>query len=151
MKKVIAVAIGVLGLLAAAIGVSNAEPGPNGNNDLGLCTAYFNGQKVGHGQEEDQTNQPPPFQGLEDAAEEHTDNDGSDNDNDTPPLADEDGENEELTDAENIYNYCTDLSSIGGNPEHGRFTCTATDGTDTTGSDEDSDPECNENEKPGNG
>ena len=151
MKKVIAVAIGVLGLLAAAIGVSHAEPGPNDLNDLGLCTAYFNGQKVGHGQEEDQTNQPPPFQGLEDAAEEHTDNDGSDNDNDTPPTTDEDGENEELTDAENIYNYCTDLSSIGGNPEHGRFTCTATDGTDATGSDPDSDPECNENEKPGNG
>ena len=149
MKKLLGIAVGVLALMASVVGMAGveAEPGPNGLNDFGLCTAYFNGQKVGHGQEENQTNQPPPFQGLEDAAREHTDNDGSDNDNDGE--TDEDGENEALTDAENIYNYCTDLSSIGGNPEHGRFTCTATDGTDATGSDSDSDPECNENEKPG--
>jgi len=125
-----------------------AEPGPNGNNDRGLCTAYFNGQKNGHGDGENQDNQPPPFQGLEDAAREYTDNDDSDNDNDGQ--TDEDGENSELTDAEVIFNYCNDLSTIGGNPEHGRFTCTDEDGVDVDGSDSDSDPECNENEAPGN-
>lgn len=135
--------IGLFGASAALAG----EPGPNGHNDHGLCTAYFNGQKVGHGPGED-TDDPPPFQGLEDAAEVYTDNDGADNDRDGE--TDEGDESEQLTDAENIFNYCNDLSVIGGNPEHGRFTCTDEGGTGT-GPDSETDPECDRNEKPGNG
>ena len=45
---------------------AQAEPGPNGNNHHGLCTAYFNGQKKGH----DKHGSPPPFAALEAAAEE---------------------------------------------------------------------------------
>ena len=148
MKKILAVLMAAAGLLFVAAGFASAEPGPNGNNDHGLCTAYFNGQKVGHGHDEDQTNQPPPFQGLEDAGREYTDNDGVDNDNDGE--TDEEGENEALTDAENIFNYCNDLSEIGGNPVHGRFTC-ADEGGIGTGPDGETAPECNRNEKPGNG
>jgi hypothetical protein len=148
LRKLIIGVISALLLVLGFVGGAQAEPGPNGNNDHGLCTAYFNGQKNGHGEGEDQDNQPPPFQGLEDASREYTDNDGSDNDNDGE--TDEDGENEALTDAENIYNFCNDLSTIGGNPDHGRFTCTDEDGVDLDGSDSDSDPECNENEGPGN-
>ena len=148
MKKVIAIAIGVLGLLAGAIGISNAEPGPNGLNDHGLCTAYFNGQKVGHnGAGPEDPDDPPPFQGLEDASREYTDNDGEDNDNDGQ--TDEDGENTSLSSAENVFNYCNDFGLIGGNPEHGRFTCTDP-GTAPMG-DPQTDPECERNEKPGNG
>lgn len=147
LKRLLALLVAAL----ATVGVMNiatAEPGPNGNNDHGLCTAYFNGQKNGHGEGEDQSNQPPPFQGLEDASREYTDNDGVDNDNDGE--TDEDGENSALTDAENIFNYCNDNSVIGGNPIHGRFTCTDGDGVDEDGSDTDSEPECNENPAPGN-
>ena len=145
MKRVIAIAIGVLGLLAGAIGVSYADAGEH--NDHGLCTAYFNGQKVGHGPGEDQDNQPPPFQGLEDASREYTDSDGEDNDNDGE--TDEEGENTSLTDAENIFNYCNDTLVIGGNPEHGRFTCT--DPGTAPQDDPQTDPECDRNDKPGNG
>lgn len=147
MKRIIAIAIGVLGLLAGIVGISTADPGPNGNNDHGLCTAYFNGQKNGHGEGEDQSNQPPPFQGLEDAGRDYTDNDGVDNDNDGD--TDEEGENTLLTDAENIFNYCDDESTIGGQSIHGRFACADGDGIDADGSDSDSDPECNENPEPG--
>lgn len=149
MTKKIIVALAAIFMAGLGAGLSQAEPGPNGHNDHGLCTAYFNGQKVGHGQEEDQTNQPPPFQGLEDAARAYTDNDGSDNDNDGE--TDEEGENSELSDAENIYNFCFDTTTIGGNPEHGRFTCDDTGALPSDGSDDQSDPECNTNEKPGKG
>jgi hypothetical protein len=148
LKKLLVALVATL----AALGFANfaqAEPGPNGSNDHGLCTAYFNGQKNGHGQKENQDHQPPPFQGLEDAGREYTDNDGVDNDNDGS--TDEDGENTALTDAENIFNYCDDNSVIGGNPSHGRFTCADGDGVDLQGDDTNSDPECNENEKPGKG
>ena len=145
LKKLLVALVATL----AALGFANfaqAEPGPNGNNDHGLCTAYFNGQKNGHGEGEDQTNQPPPFQGLEDTSREYTDNDKADNDDDGQ--VDEDGENESLTDAENIFNYCNDQLLIGGNPEHGRFTCT--DPGVTPPNDGETSPECENNEGPGN-
>ena len=147
MLKKLMVIIGLLAMTGFGAGLAKAEPGPNGHNDHGLCTAYFNGQKVGHGPGEDQTHQPPPFQGLEDTSRTYTDNDGQDNDHDGQ--TDEPGENQSLTDAENIFNYCNDGGLIGGNPEHGRFTCTDP-GTGAFG-DPATDPECARHDKPGNG
>lgn len=153
LKKLLVALVATL----AALGFANfaqAEPGPNGSNDHGLCTAYFNGQKNGHGEGEDQSNQPRPFQGLEDAGYAYTNNDDVNNDRDSG--ADEsdpqgpNDEGEQLTDAENIYNYCSNHTIIGGNPEHGRFTCVDAGGTDADGSDSNTDPECNENAEPGN-
>ena len=144
MKKFLA-ALGAAVLLVLAGGAALAA-GPNGHNDKGLCTAYFNGQKVGHGPGEN-TDDPPPFQGLQEAGEAYTQEDGRDNDRQNGP--DDPNESQNLTDAENIYNFCSHTTEIGGNPEHGRFTCTDP-GTGAFG-DPASDPECNRNDKPGNG
>lgn len=127
MKRIIALAVGVLGLFGAAIGISTAAPGPNGDNNHGLCTAYYNGQKNGHGDREDPDHQPPPFQSLEDQARDYTDSDGDDNDGNegadegstTPDPTDD--ENTDLTAAENIANFCGD--QVSGNTAHGRYTC----------------------------
>ena len=140
MKKLLA-ALMAAGLLVAVGTVAKADPGPNGSNDGGLCTAYFNGQKVGHGSGEDPENQPAPFDALEETGRNYTDNDGVDNDRDGE--VDEEGENESLSGAENIFNYCNDNGLIGGNPLHGRFNCSEP-GSST-------DPSCEQNEKPGNG
>ena len=143
LRKLFVLIVAALG----TIGVMNvAQADPNGNNDHGLCTAYFNGQKNGHGEGEDQSNQPPPFQALEDKSYDYTNSDEADNDRDDQP--DEGDEGDALTDAENIFNYCNDNSIIGGNPDHGRFTCVDEGGTGT-GPDTETDPECNTNEAPG--
>jgi hypothetical protein len=106
----------------AAFGI--ADPGPNGNNDKGLCTAYFNGQKKGH----DKHGSPGPFAELERIAEE-----GYDGDGDT---------------ADAVYWWCSirdGAPGIGGNPDNsGRWTC-----SDEAG-EEDGDY-CERNESPGNG
>jgi hypothetical protein len=148
MKQLLGIAVGVLAFVASAVGMASASaaPGPNGLNDHGLCTAYFNGQKVGHGPGED-TDDPPPFQGLEDAGEAYTQTDEDDNDRDTTP--DDSDESAQLTDAENIFNFCNDGGLIGGNPERGRFTCNDPGVADDDTSDSESDPECSRNEKPG--
>jgi hypothetical protein len=146
LLRKLTVVIGALLMAGFGIGLAHAEPGPNDSNDHGLCTAYFNGQKNGHGEGEDQSNQPPPFQGLEDASRTYTDHDGVDNDDDGQ--VDEEGENTSLTDAENIFNYCNDALLIGGNPDHGRFTCT--DPGVTPPNDGETSPECENNEGPGN-
>lgn len=62
-RTVISVAVLALGL--TGVGVSAADPGPNGNNTFGLCTAYFAGSEQGR----EKKRQAPPFQGLEAAAE----------------------------------------------------------------------------------
>lgn len=131
--------IGVL--MLGGLSFAKAEPGPNGNNDHGLCTAYFNGQKEGH----DKNGQPGPFQALEDTSREYTDSDGVDNDGDGE--VDEDGENQDLSAAENVFNFCDNTTTIGGNPEHGRYTCVA-DSDPVTAGDQ---PSCEENDKPGKG
>jgi hypothetical protein len=46
---------------SSGLAVAQAAPGPNGNNDHGICTAYFNGQKKGH----EQGDAPGPFAALE--------------------------------------------------------------------------------------
>ena len=172
MKKLLATLVATAGLFTAAAGVATAAPGEGqGNSDHGLCTAYFNGQKVGHdGGEGESGDYPKPFEGLEDRSEDFTDSDENDNDYDgSTDAADTTPESEELTDAENIFNYCNDGGLIGGSPEHGRFSCivqapsthlpdgdpnqtdpVAAPGEQEEG-DEISDPECGRNEKPGNG
>lgn len=62
-RTIVSLAILTLGLVGA--GVSVAEPGPNGNNTFGLCTAYFSGSERG----QKEKRKAPPFQGLEAAAE----------------------------------------------------------------------------------
>lgn len=52
-------------LLAGGAGIASADPGPNGNNNFGLCTAYFAGSDNGR----EHKRKAPPFQALEEAAE----------------------------------------------------------------------------------
>lgn len=148
-RKLLALSVMILMAFGgtAAVGAADHEgPGPNGHNDRGLCTAYFNGQKNGHDKqrEGEDGEYPGPFGGLEDHARDYTDNDGVDNDRDGE--TDEDGENESLSAAENIFNFCDDTSTIGGQPIHGRFSCEQGEAA----ADNDSDPNCEDNEAPGN-
>ena len=103
LKKLIALVAMMLmigGANAALAGPPEGK-GPGDNNKHGLCTAYFNGQKKGH----DKHGDPGPFQGIEDAAEEHADPNDED---DTPATMEE------------IVAYCNQFG-IGGNPAHGRY------------------------------
>ena len=141
MRKLFAMLMAA-GLLVGGASVVRADPGggPNGSNDHGLCTAYFNGQKNGH----DKNGQPGPFQALEDTSREYTDSDGVDNDGDGQ--VDEDGENQDLSAAENVFNFCDSTTAIGGNPDHGRFDCVR-DGNPSVAGDQ---ATCENNEGPGN-
>lgn len=56
-----AVTLFALGGLATT---ATADPGPNGNNNFGLCTAYFAGSEKG----QEMKHQAPPFAALEAAA-----------------------------------------------------------------------------------
>lgn len=113
MKKFIAalfasfMLLGLLGFVSSA----SAEPGPNGNNDKGLCTAYFNGQKNGHNK--DGKDSPAPFKALEDAADEEDDNED----------ANQPGGS--LETAADVFEFCQGM--IGGNPSNGRFDCSGND------------------------
>lgn len=139
MKRMLALICGVTLLLAAGAGTASAGhqekdgPGPNGHNDKGLCTAYFNGQKNGH----EEGNGPGPFGALEDEAEDS-------------------GENEDLADeqqvSDDVFEYCTQVLGveIGGNPEqNGRFDCREGDEKDSPvrDSDDDTEVECVANDK----
>lgn len=87
------------GLFIGGAAFAQAAPGPNGHNDHGLCTAYFNGQKKGW---EKKDASPAPFAALERAAD--------DGDSDTSVTQD-------------VFNYCNGVAKgISGNPEeNGRF------------------------------
>jgi hypothetical protein len=63
MRRGLAVG-GLALLLSTTAGVALAQPGPNGHNNHGLCTAYFNGSANGQAHKRN----APPFQGLEQAA-----------------------------------------------------------------------------------
>jgi hypothetical protein len=102
-KRIVALALaattmaGGFGLAVAAPG-DNGNAGPNGHNEHGLCTAYFNGQKNGH----DRNGDPAPFAALITTA------------------GDQDGDGD--TDTNDVYQYCLQCG-IGGNPgQNGRFT-----------------------------
>jgi hypothetical protein len=126
--------------MVATVGV--ADPGPNGKNDKGLCTAYFNGQKKGHDKQKDENGAyPGPFGPLEDVSRDYAEEDGRDNDRDGN--IDEEGEGDKITAAEAIFNYCDDNAEILGNPDHGRWDCDRDPAAD-------SDPDCERNPAPGN-
>ena len=126
MRRLLAVLFGTATLLGGVgLPMALAQPGPNGHNNKGLCTAYFNGQKKGH----EEGNGPGPFGVLEDESEDS-------------------GENEDLEDelqiSDDVFEFCNQYG-IMGNPEHnGRFDCR--DGEDRTSpprdSDEDEEVEC---------
>lgn len=104
-------ALMMMGLFGVAS--ANAVPDPEGPAKKGLCTAYFNGQKVGH----DKHGSPGPFAALEQAADSAN---GEDDANADP----------RLERAEDVFAFCDGL--IGGNMSNGRFDCAeAEDGTVT--------------------
>ena len=119
MKKLIAFAALVL-MLGGANGAlaakddNQGKAGPNGKNDHGLCTAYFNGQKKGH-----EGGSPRPFEALEQEADKE-ENGGNADGVGTP---------------QEVYDFCINVDKgIGGNPgENGRFTdCFEDDDEDGT-------------------
>jgi hypothetical protein len=64
VNRKLALGIAVLGLVGGTAGAAMAEPGPNGNNNHGLCTAYFAGSENGRAHK----HKAPPFAALEQAA-----------------------------------------------------------------------------------
>ena len=65
VPTVAATAAATLALSFGAVGLAAAgEPGPNGHNTFGLCTAYFAGSAKG----QEMKHKAPPFAGLEAAA-----------------------------------------------------------------------------------
>lgn len=114
MKKLLA-ALGAAAMMLGLLGASAAQatPDPDGPAKKGLCTAYFNGQKVGH----DKHGSPGPFAALEEAADAAN---GDDDENADP----------RLERAEDVFAFCDGM--IGGNMSNGRFDCAeAEDGTVT--------------------
>ena len=70
MRKRLAIVIaGTLALSAGSLGLAQADPGPNGHNDHGLCTAYFNGSENGQAHKRN----AGPFVALEEAADDGDD------------------------------------------------------------------------------
>jgi hypothetical protein len=103
LKKLLA-ALVAAAAFGGIVNVAVAEPGPNGSNNHGLCTAYFNGSANGRAHKQE----AGPFVALMMAA---ANSDGVDNDDD----GDTD-EGDETTGAEGVFDYCTEFG-IGGNPD----------------------------------
>ena len=100
MKRfLIAAALATLVTAGAGLGISQAAggPGPNGSNNHGLCTAYFNGSQNGL----DHKRNAGPFQALQTAA------------------GDADGDGTSGTPSD-VWTWCNDATNnpkgIGGNP-----------------------------------
>ena len=157
VKKLIALVALMLMLGGATVSMAAADKDGEPANKHGMCTAYFNGQKNGHGRDEDDSsNYPGPFQDLEQQGRDYVDSDGADNDGDgdVDERDDEAGttESDDLTVAENIFAYCD--GTIGGNMDHGRFTCEIVKddgGTPDDTTDDTQDTNCDNTDKPGNG
>ncbi|HVL91094.1 MAG TPA: hypothetical protein VM841_12750 [Actinomycetota bacterium] len=64
MRKLIALALTAVAALGATSTLAN--PGPNGSNNHGLCTAYFRGSETGR----ENKRKAPPFAELERVSEE---------------------------------------------------------------------------------
>jgi hypothetical protein len=60
----LAAPVAVVALVMGGASVALADPGPNGHNTFGLCTAYFAGSDKG----QEMKHQAPPFAALADAA-----------------------------------------------------------------------------------
>jgi hypothetical protein len=60
----LAIPAAVLALAMGGATVATADPGPNGHNTFGLCTAYFAGSDKG----QEMKHKAPPFAALEAAA-----------------------------------------------------------------------------------
>ena len=116
--------------LFGATPTASAAPGPNGSNEHGLCTAYFNGQKKGH----EEGSSPGPFGALEDEAGEHDAANNEDGSEETTDLSETDP-------SDDVLEYCNSLGvTIGGNPEHnGRWDCSDDAGDKKSGSSRDTD------------
>lgn len=71
MAAVAALASGALGMGPPDVEDIPGDPGPNGSNNFGLCTAYFSGSDEGR----ENKRKAPPFQGLENAADEDENSD----------------------------------------------------------------------------
>lgn len=104
MRRAVSLFIAAISSLTA-LTIAGAAPGPNGNNNHGLCTAYFNGSQTGR----DNKHQAGPFVALEAAANAR---DGKDNDDDG--LVDEPDEV-----ARAVWDWCganTGGKGVGGQP-----------------------------------
>jgi hypothetical protein len=107
MRKVLLIfVIVVVGVTGYAV----ADPGPNGSNNHGLCTAFFNGSENGQANKRN----APPFVAL---AREVGENNGVDDDGDGQ--TDESGE---MAGPEAVWDWCMDPANnpkgIGGNPDN---------------------------------
>ena len=106
MRKMLALLVAVV---SAVAGASFADPGPNGSNNHGLCTAYFNGSATGQSHKRN----APPFVAL---ALEVGENNGVDDDGDGD--TDEEGE---MAGPSEVWEWCNDPGNnpkgVGGNPD----------------------------------
>ena len=116
LKKFVIAGVASFMTLVGVVGIAQAQgkAGPNGSNNHGLCTAYFNGQKSGW-----TGDGPPPFSSLSSAAESYeSSKSGTDSEFST------DSAQSSSEAASDVYNLCVDSSfdpkGIGGNPCHGR-------------------------------
>jgi hypothetical protein len=118
LLAVLAASFMLVGLFGGAALANNGKAGPNGHNEKGLCTAYFNGQKNGH----EEGDGPGPFGALEDEAEDNGDNEN---------LPDE----QQISD--DVFEFCNEFGIMGQPEQNGRFDCR--EGEDRTGDPRDSD------------
>ena len=106
-KRLIALLIVVI---LGVAGFAVADPGPNGSNNHGLCTAFFNGSENGQAHKRN----APPFVAL---AREVGENNGVDDDGDGD--TDEEGE---MAGPSEVWSWCMDPENnpkgIGGNPDN---------------------------------
>ena len=136
MRKLIVVAVAALLSFGANAALADPPddpgPGPNGSNEHGLCTAYFNGKKKGH----EEGNGPGPFGVME--------NEDS-QDYDRRNGGQEETEPRDETDlSDDVFEYCSDPAinpgGIGGNPDdNGRWDCYANEDEEDAGAERDSD------------
>ena len=118
MKKLIVLALTALFALGANAALAGHQekdgPGPNGHNEHGLCTAYFNGQKNGH-DKDGETGDPGPFRQLEEDSADPEDSQKESNNEEEQQIEDD------------VFEFCTgplNPKGIGGNPEeNGRYDC----------------------------
>lgn len=72
-KRIATVFAATLVMSTGVVGLAHAAPGPNGSNNHGLCTAYYNGSPTG----QDHKHKAGPFVALEQAADQAGNGDGT--------------------------------------------------------------------------